>query len=285
VGPDGGVTSVRGAAAVPKVALLTVVGWAYMLTVAVGGIAASVAITVVLFDYLDLRSLKFGLKAVIAMAAFSVGLIVAAFRAVWQSPPEPPGVLLEKTEAGRLYGTVAQLAKRLGAPPIATVRAVGTGGIRGIPVPLFGPLPLYGTGLVVDVRLLDRLSWDEARALLAREIAMLGGPGRRVDAWVLRSVRGWAALHGALEQNAVRRVIYGLFLGVFRRQLEAAAEPAIERLVEAAGLRAAEATDPADLLAAMSVADRPRSRRLEQTAAQAGLGKAYVPIKRYLQIR
>jgi hypothetical protein len=135
--------------------------------------------------------------------------LIATFRGLHVQIAEPDGLQLTAEDAPDLFRLIDVIARKVAVAPLATVRINGDFklGIRQIPRwSVFGG---YRNHLHVGAPLLLALSADEFCALLAHEIAHVGGQGRKFGAWIYRLRETWHALQGKFANpvSALDRVL------------------------------------------------------------------------------
>src|SRR5262245_29003654 len=221
-----------------RVALLAALGYAVIagaLIVAVAGLALSL-----LFAAREPAAFKlvflFGPLAWVIVRALPVKL------------PPPEGLELSRHEAPELFALVDGLRKQLSAPRIHHLLVDGelNASVAQIPrLGAFGPSRNY---LVVGLPLLDALSPDEFRAVLAHELGHVSARHGRFSAWVYRLRQTWARIQASLDEQrhwgagVFRRFFrwyspyFGAFSFVLAREQEYEADRAA---AEAAGPQAA----------------------------------------------
>ncbi|HKU14151.1 MAG TPA: M48 family metalloprotease [Steroidobacteraceae bacterium] len=137
------------------------------------------------------------------------GTMIAALRALRIPVDEPEGMAVSAEEAPDLFRLIDVISHKTGAAPLASVTINGefTLGIRQIP--RWGVLGEYRNHLHIGAPMLAALTADEFCALLAHEIAHLGGPRRHFAAWIYRLRETWHRLHAKFEQppNAFDRTL------------------------------------------------------------------------------
>ena len=131
--------------------------------------------------------------AAILILAGSAALI-ATIRGLRTQIAEPEGLLLTAEDAPDLFRLIDVISRKVAVAPLATVRINGEFkfGIRQIP--RWGAFGGYRNHLHVGAPLLLALSADEFCALLAHEIAHIGGQGRKFGSWIYRLRETWHAL-------------------------------------------------------------------------------------------
>ncbi|GAA4889604.1 M48 family metallopeptidase [Saccharopolyspora cebuensis] len=193
------------------------------------------AIALYTFRYDRGSGLEAALAALVVGAVFAIGL-----RAVLSTRVDPRGVALRRDEQPQLWKLVSSIADAAGAEPPDEIRVTSEPGIAIVEDTALLGLRTRGRYLEIGMPLLAALTISELRALLAREIGMLGGSGTAVTA--RRCARTVERTVASLTSGPVK----WLFGGYARAYTAVAApvsfqlEPGADRLaVRVAGKRAA----------------------------------------------
>jgi hypothetical protein len=138
----------------------------------------------------------------------AVGILVAAatliptIRALRVQVPVTDGLLLTREDAPDLFRLIDVICRKIVAAPFATVKINGDFKLGIQQIPQWGVFGGYRNHLHIGAPLLLALSADEFCALLAHEVAHLGGNGRRFGAWIYRLRQTWRLLIPRFEQPA-----------------------------------------------------------------------------------
>lgn len=150
---------------------------------------ALVVLTILVCCYSIVHALVTGgtppfLAAIGLLGAGGAG--IATFRALRVKVNEPEGLLLTAEEAPDLFRLLDAIARKIVPAPFATVRVNGDFKLGIRQIPRWGVFGGCSNHLYVGAPLLLALSADEFCALLAHEIAHLGGKQRQFAAWIYR---------------------------------------------------------------------------------------------------
>ena len=145
----------------------------------------------------------------------SIGILAGAaaliptIRALRVRVAEPDGLLLTPEDAPDLFRLIDVISRKIVAVPFATVKINGDFKLGIQQIPRWGVFGGYAHHLYVGAPLLLALSADEFCALLAHEIAHLGGGQRRFGAWIYRVRETWQQLASkfAVPANAFDRAL------------------------------------------------------------------------------
>ncbi len=117
--------------------------------------------------------------------------LIAIIRALRVPVAEPDGLPLTAEEAPDLFRLLDVIARKIVPAQFATVKINGEFKLGIRQIPRWGVFGGYSNHLHVGAPLLLALSADEFCALLAHEVAHLGGEGRKFGAWIYRVRETW----------------------------------------------------------------------------------------------
>jgi Zn-dependent protease with chaperone function len=176
-----------------RVVALGLIGYAYITTI-LGGLLT-------LLFLLGALALHHGIWAMAKLFVAVLVLIGVVLRAFWVKFDPPVGRALTQQEVPRLFELTNQVIADTRAPRLTAVLLTGdlNAGIQQRPG--FGPMFGYRNFLVVGLPLLEALSLDEFRAVLAHECGHLSGAHGKAASWVYRLRTTWTNLAGHLEAS------------------------------------------------------------------------------------
>jgi Zn-dependent protease with chaperone function len=143
------------------------------------------------------------------------GLALILCRALWVGNPAADGIRVRPDEAPELFALVREIRKELRAPRVHQVRFVGDFTAALAQVPRLGLVGPHRNTLVIGLPLLQALSPEEARAVLAHELGHLSRRHGRLGGWAFRSREAWARVDFALGATRWTRLLFGAFLRWF----------------------------------------------------------------------
>ena len=155
------------------------------------------------------------LRPFAAVIAVLVGIPVVvttarAVRALWLVFPNPDGVEIDAQFGARLHQTVAEIARRVGAPPVHRVLVSELNNASALQTRSASPWPM--NTLVLGYPLLATLSVDQVCAVIAHELAHFTHEHGRFSGWVYRTQMRWIRLLDVLERHrSVPAHVYLLF--------------------------------------------------------------------------
>jgi Zn-dependent protease with chaperone function len=220
-----------------RVVALALLGYAYVLGLLAAMLATAVAAVVLLPS-----------PATIFLVTLPLGLVAAVLlRALWVRRPESGGLRVRRAEAPDLFALLDELGGELHAPRIREVWITGSFGAALAQEPLLGLLGPSRNRLFLGLPLLDCLTPEEARAVLAHELGHLSRRHGRVGCWVYRLRETWARVDAALGAGEWPSFLFRRFLRWYVPRFDAASlalarEHELEADRESARLAGVEAT-------------------------------------------
>lgn len=150
--------------------------------------------------------------AVVVKLMIAIGALgIAILRALWVRFEAPQGLRLDETEAPTLQKEVASLREALRTPPIHQILITSDLNASVTQTPRLGPLGFYRNTLSIGLPLMDALSVEEFRAVLAHEMGHASRAHGRAGAWIYRLRLTFARLQEHFKETK------GLFEGFFQK--------------------------------------------------------------------
>lgn len=177
-----------------RVAALALLGYLYIFLVVV--ILLGLILFVVLYGFINFLTIKI----LLILGA----LILIALRSLWVKIPVPDGYEIKSVEAPELFDLIAEAAKTLDAPRVHHILLSGDFNAGIIQVPRLGVLGWQRNYLVLGWPLMNALSSDEFRAVLAHELGHLSGNHGRFASWIYRVRQTWIQLLVNLQREKRR---------------------------------------------------------------------------------
>lgn len=137
--------------------------------------------------------LKLGIPVIVL-----VGVVVRALRVRIDAPT---GFELKPAERPRLFATIDEVRRAAKAPPAHVVLMTGELNAAIVQVPKLGLLGWQKNHLILGLPLMQLMTLDEFKAVLAHEFGHLSGAHGRFGAWIYRIREGWARLNERLQQE------------------------------------------------------------------------------------
>ena len=126
-------------------------------------------------------------------------VVYAIVRALWVRIPPPEGITLRRTETHKLFGTLDQISRALAAPRFHDVLLTDDYNASVVQVPRLGVFGWQRNYLILGLPLMQALTPDQFRAVLAHEMGHLSGNHSRFRGWIYRVRQTWGTMLGRLE--------------------------------------------------------------------------------------
>jgi Zn-dependent protease with chaperone function len=178
-----------------RVGLLAALGYAYLILILAGLLAlVGLLVLVVLFSHrLNTLVIKLGLLLLIP-----VWVIV---RSLWVSFPPPQGIRLSRQQVPQLFALVDDLTTRLQAPQFHHILLDRNFNAAVVQVPKFGILGWHQNYLLVGLPLMQALSPEQFRAVVAHELGHLSGNHSRFAGWIYRVRKTWMQIFERFQDS------------------------------------------------------------------------------------
>lgn len=144
-------------------------------------------------------------KFVILLGGFALVIV----RSLWVTIPAPKGLELQRAQAPQLFALADELTDALTAPRIHTTLITNDFNAAVAQVPRLGIFGWPHNYLLVGLPLMQALTPEQFRAVLAHELGHLSGRHGRFAGWIYRVRQTWLQLMARLERD--RRWGTGLF--------------------------------------------------------------------------
>jgi Zn-dependent protease with chaperone function len=173
---------------------LAVLGYAYVLAV-----LALLLLVLAGFGWMVIH----GSGAVVAvkLGIFVVPLVWAVVTAMFVRMAPPVGRVITRKEAPALFDLVEDVRNKTGAPCAQTVLITQDFNAAVVQHPRLGVFGWPRNYLVLGLPLMQALSVEEFRSVLAHEFGHLSGQHGKFGAWIYRLRAGWARLSYALDAS------------------------------------------------------------------------------------
>jgi len=141
------------------------------------------------------------------------GLVLAftILRALWVTFDRPDGVRLSREDAPELFAVVEEMTRELGAPRFHHIYLNEEFNAAVYQRPRLGVFGWQENNLLVGLPLLQALSPEQFKAVLAHEIGHLRGGHGRFGGWVYRVQASWARLVAQLDRAGATGVMMRAF--------------------------------------------------------------------------
>jgi Zn-dependent protease with chaperone function len=137
--------------------------------------------------------------ALIKLAIPVIVLIGVVLKSLWVKLEAPHGRRLTRCAHPRLFEMIDEVRRRAGAPRAHEVLLTNELNAAIVQVPRLGLFGWQKNYLILGLPLLQLLSLDELKAVLAHEFGHLSGAHGRFGAWIYRVRAGWSRLNDSLR--------------------------------------------------------------------------------------
>ncbi|HEY9850375.1 MAG TPA: M48 family metalloprotease [Leptolyngbyaceae cyanobacterium] len=145
---------------------------------------------------------------------FSILIGLGILRSLWLSFPKPNGIEISRSELPELFALIDELTIALQAPTFHHIILDNQHNAGVIQVPRFGFLGWYQNYLFLGLPLMQSLSPEQFRAVVAHELGHLSGNHSRFAGWIYRLRNIWYQFGEGLERSGQGGSI--LFSGFFK---------------------------------------------------------------------
>lgn len=189
-----------------KVVLLSLLGYGYIALVLV---ALLICIALLIFMLFSIRSLALAGKLLVPL----IVLVFYILRSLWVRIPAPEGFVLKRADAKPLFELATEFARKLKAPKPHSILLTGDFNAGVVQVPRFGLFGWPKNYLLVGMPLMQALSPEQFRGVIAHEFGHLSGKHGHFGSSVYRIRQTWDQLMTTLEsQNHWGTVMFSKFL-------------------------------------------------------------------------
>jgi Zn-dependent protease with chaperone function len=150
------------------------------------------------------------IKLLIILGIFSWLIL----RGLWIKFTPPFGLRITSKEAPRLVAMVEDVCRRLGAPRVSEIVLDGTFNAGILQLPRLGIFGWYRNYLTVGLPLLDALSPEQFKAVVAHEFGHLSGSHGKFGIWIYRVHQTWQQVIQNFSEH--RSVAVYLFLPFYK---------------------------------------------------------------------
>ncbi|HEY9747489.1 MAG TPA: M48 family metalloprotease, partial [Allocoleopsis sp.] len=178
-----------------RVGLLAVLGYGYIFAVIAGLLAVFGAIAWLMIFSGRIHTAMIKLAILVLIPA------VIALRSLWVTFPPPTGLPLSRQQAPQLFALLDELTTKLQAPRFHHVLMTEEFNAAVVQVPRLGMLGWQQNYLLLGLPLLQALSLEQFRAVLAHELGHLSGNHSRFAGWIYRVRKTYAQLFERLRSN------------------------------------------------------------------------------------
>jgi Zn-dependent protease with chaperone function len=143
-----------------------------------------------------------GKNAVIVKLALPLIVLVGVvLKSLWVKLSAPQGHPLTRSMHPKLFAVIDEVRRAAGAPPAHEVLLTNDLNAAIVQVPRLGMFGWQKNYLLLGLPLLQMMSLDELRAVLAHEFGHLSGAHGRFGAWIYRVRAAWSGLAESLQRE------------------------------------------------------------------------------------
>ncbi|MEG3896476.1 MULTISPECIES: M48 family metalloprotease [unclassified Microcoleus] len=178
-----------------RVALFAALGYAYIFLVLAGLLAliGVVVLSIVYGNRISANTIKFAI-----LLLFIACVIV---RSLWVTFPPPQGLKLNRDQVPYLFALVDELTTKLQAPRFHNILLNQQFNAAVVQIPRLGIFGWQENYLLLGLPLMQSLSLEQLKAVLAHELGHLSGNHSRFAAWIYRIRKTWMQIYERLHQS------------------------------------------------------------------------------------
>ncbi|GAP95267.1 M48 family metallopeptidase [Leptolyngbya sp. NIES-2104] len=191
-----------------RVALLAVLGYGYIFLILA---ALLIGIWLVVTLALSVRRVNSTIVQLMFLLLVPAWMIA---RSLWVTFPPPEGLKLDREKVPQLFNLVDELTAKLQAPQFHNILLTSDFNAAVVQVPRLGIFGWQENYLILGLPLLQGLTLDQLKAVLAHELGHLSGNHSRFAGWIYRLRKTWYQLYDRIHQSDRRStsVLFDRFL-------------------------------------------------------------------------
>jgi Zn-dependent protease with chaperone function len=128
-------------------------------------------------------------------------LMGVVLKALWVRLDAPTGLEMRPAERRKLFATIEEVRKAVKAPPVHAVLMTNDLNAAVVQIPRLGLLGWQQNHLILGLPLMQLMTLEEFKAVLAHEFGHLSGAHGRFGAWIYRIRESWTRLNERLQQE------------------------------------------------------------------------------------
>lgn len=181
-------------------AFLGYLGLAFFLVIAVGLVGGSLAMVLLRPGVV---TIKLGLLFGVPSAYFSFAVI----KGLWVRTQPPEGLRLHPHECPELFEVIDEIGAQAGGVRFEEILLVDELNASVVQIPRLGVFGWFKPYLILGLPLMDALTEEEFRSVVAHEFAHLSHQHGRLGIWLYRVRASWARVVAAMESQGLPRPI------------------------------------------------------------------------------
>ncbi|BCU14006.1 M48 family metallopeptidase [Microcystis aeruginosa] len=178
-----------------RVALFAILGYAYIFLVLAGLLTLiGLIVSFIVFSH----------RVNSAIIKLAILLLIPAWvivRSLWVTVPEPEGLKLNRHQVPKLFALVDELTTKLQAPRFHNILLNQEFNAAVVQVPRLGIFGWQENYLLLGLPLMQSLSLEQLKAVMAHELGHLSGNHSRFAAWIYRIRKTWMQIYERLHQS------------------------------------------------------------------------------------
>lgn len=198
-----------------KVLLLSILGYTYIYTLILLIAGLLFLLGYLLIEYRKGVSVIF--KIMVPTALFGFMLI----KSLWVRLERPKGFELKRKDFPKLFAFIEELQKKLKAPGVKHVLLTDDFNASVYQYPRLGLLGVYDNYLIIGLPLMQSITPDELKAVIAHEYGHIAGAHSKVSGWIYRLRMSWQNIANHLEKQEKSNLLVNLFAGWYFPYLNA----------------------------------------------------------------
>ena len=179
-----------------KLGAFASLGYLYIFGVLVALIATCVLLGIVIVQ--TRGSILIVFKYALVPLVVLIGIVL---RSLWVRLDAPRGLALKRREHPTLFAAIDEVRLAAKAPKADVVLLTNELNAAIVQVPRLGLFGWQRNYLILGLPLMQIISLDEFKAVLAHEFGHLSGAHGRFGAWIYRVRAGWARIYETLSQD------------------------------------------------------------------------------------
>lgn len=181
-----------------RVGLLAILGYGYIFLVLAGLL---VAIAFLVFSIIYMKRASGSMLRLIIFLLIPLGV---GLQSLWVSFPPPTGIELHRHQVPHLYELIDELVRKLHTPGFHCVLLTDEFNAAVCQHPRLGILGWQQNYLILGLPLLQALSPEQFRAVLAHELGHLSGNHSRFGGWIYRVRQTWSQMLERLQKQTTQ---------------------------------------------------------------------------------
>jgi len=164
----------------------------------------SILVGLMLVSGLLIASLRFGGGLLLLISKLAIPMVIliwVVLRSLWVRIEAPQGLNLKRKDYPELFAMLEGLRRATRAPRLHTVLVIAELNAAVVQVPRLGMFGWQKNFLLLGLPLMQLLSVEEFKAVLAHEFGHLSGAHGRFGAWIYRVRAAWERLAFTLQQE------------------------------------------------------------------------------------